>query len=541
MANVWNAIVRFEHAIERAIGLVPPADPVDDDAAAGAPSPAPVAAVTSSSSSSTSPSSSPATSPSSPASSSSSSSSTLGAPTPGSPIRAQRIRRIGDLLARFWPELTGQPSAPPQALELAIAQAGLESSFGAGWIDKSPGSAWALAHPESPPQGDMRGSNNLGARQCGLKDQGGASWRCVPYGDTEPQADGSSKPIPADFRFYGDGDGRTAEENGAYYFLRDLTKTWPVLPELVAGDITGYAHRLGPDKAHGGLFYYAGFGKTFAERERGYRKRLAQLVPEVAAALGHGRVFATMSTPDPALGGFGRDDHAMLRAWNEGRADQLGWKDLDVGPYRIRTSTEPLAVGLQPQVLPFTDLITIARSIDALPLTKAIADARWAAADIKTIVEPLNDPRGALMNDPSQNAAFLARRGPNNTQGLLRHGDHKVMILGDGMKPFGPNSMLFYDWRRADGSTWQQGLRSDHDLNWIEYDSFGDLVSRWAIYTPTGEVVDLLELLRTASPLGGPVPRFLLDELVNPASPSRVSPVAAVPNLTARGAALGVA
>jgi hypothetical protein len=172
---------------------------------------------------------------------------------------------------------------PPQALELATARALVETVAGGGWSDKS-----------AQGGGDMRGSYNFGARQCSARDEGAGPWRCVEYGDHNP--DGSS--IAAKFRYFEAGQGRSAEENGAYYFLRDLLKTWPVKAELVAGDVGRYAHRLGPDKANGGLYYFGGFGSTIPEREGSYVKAIASRLPEAAAALGHDRVHATV----PVLG-----------------------------------------------------------------------------------------------------------------------------------------------------------------------------------------------------------------------------------------------
>jgi hypothetical protein len=248
LTEIWDAVVRLEHRAERALGLHPPPEVGKALAEVAA--------------------------------------------NPGTAARAERIRGIAVNLTRYWPELSGKSGAmPPQALELALAQAGLESTWGAGWSDKTASGA-----------GDMRGSNNYGARQCGSHDTGGASWHCVPYGDTTPNADGTSTPIAASFRYYQDGEGRSAAENGAYYFLKDLTHQWPVTAELESGSVKAYAHRLGPDKANGGLYYYGGFGKNFAEREANYAKAITRFLPEVAAALGHARVMATVDN-DPPLAG----------------------------------------------------------------------------------------------------------------------------------------------------------------------------------------------------------------------------------------------
>lgn len=225
-------------------------------------------------------------------------------PKAGSPGAAARIRALKPLLSKYWTELTGDPNPmPPQALELAVSQAGLESSYGGGWTDKT-----------SKGQGDMRGSNNLGARQCGRFDTGGPSWRCVPYGDSMPMPDGSQKPIEASFRYYQAGEGRSAEENGAYYFLRDLVKQWPTAPELRTGDALMYSlilYRKGyfggfnvkaPERARmkGTLDTLVALGvpkrnvdpEQVAARVASYAKAIGMRLPEVSAALGHDKVYA---------------------------------------------------------------------------------------------------------------------------------------------------------------------------------------------------------------------------------------------------------
>lgn len=480
IADIRDRLVRAEHHLEVMIGIRHDEDTVDaTDGRGGAPLTPPGPAL---------------------------------APKPGNPQAAERIRELGGNLAKFWTEVTGRSDAmPPQALELAVAQAGLESSYGAGWKDKT-----------AEGKGDMRGSHNYGARQCGGSDSGGAAWDCREYGDTTPNADGTSTPVPAKFRFYRDAEGRTAAENGAYYFLRDLTKTWPVLNELISGDVAAYAHRLGPDKANGGLYYYAGFGKTFAERERNYAKAIAARLPEVAAALGHDRVYATPPGTDPAIAGIGS-------ATPTPALDPVTWVQIDApGGYRIWTSAEPLSSGGVRVPLSFAQAIAAARDMNSVLTTRPLSDARWAQASDKRVTNPVPSKDGAHFNDPSQNAAFAATLGPVGT--VLRHGGWKDTIL-DPLKPLvpsGPNSMAFYGWRKADGSTWQRGVSSDHNRDWIEYDSLHPVFRRDA--TLNGLPVDLLdEIARPGSPLvQAPVAPFLIEELRGSGSGTPVASADAV-------------
>jgi hypothetical protein len=466
LASAWQALIRAEHHAERLIGLHPPADPMPDTSSPAAPAPSPSAAGPSL------------------------------LPKPGDPARAERIRALAVNLARYWPELTGETEPmPPQALELVLGQAGLESTFGAGWSDHT-----------AKGGGDMRGSNNFGARQCGQSGPG-AAWTCVEYGDTSPNADGTSTPYAVTFRYFRDAEGRSAAENGAYYFLRDLVKTWPVVPQLKAGDIGAYVKRLGPDKANGGLYYYGGFGKTFADREANYGKAITRFLPEIAAALGYDRVHAIpmgaspVPVADPPMAG-------------EGDAfDPVTWIQIDApGGYRVWTTAEALSVNGTRRPMSFDQEIVAARNLNALPLTAPISDARWAQAQAKTITSPVPSKDGVHYNDAAQNAAFAAQLGPVGT--VLRDGAHKEMILGPNLKPTGPGSMLFYGWRKADGSTVQKGISSDHDRNWIEYDSFVNLVRRDAT-DPQGNPVDLLDVLSAGgSPLmAGKLPAFLDAQL----------------------------
>lgn len=307
--SLWRGVIQIEHAIERSIGLHPAPDETEGVASAASP-PGKTSAAT-----------------------------TQLAPRAGNPATAARIKRLGDLLSRYWPELSGESGPmPPQALELAVAQAGLESAWGGGWSDKT-----------ATGGGDMRGSNNFGARQCSATDAGAGPWRCEEYGDHN--ADGSA--FAAKFRYFEAGQGRSPEENGAYYFLRDLLKTWPVKKELLSGDAGRYAHRLGPDKANGGLFYFGGFGSTFAEREGSYVKAIASRLPESAAGLGHEKVYATVPvlgegkfytpTSDPRIAGVTDEWLSELgRAIVRGEHDFERW--IGLRPAETAAGSSPLTV-----------------------------------------------------------------------------------------------------------------------------------------------------------------------------------------------------
>jgi hypothetical protein len=210
-------------------------------------------------------------------------------PVPSSDAVAKRVPAVAERLQRVWKDVTGD-DMPPQALEIALAQAWLESGVaeaggGGWWTDKT-----------DKGQGNMVGSGNLGARQCSKPTDSGDYYTCVPYGDTVPQPDGSSKAIDASFMYFKagktpDGVHRDAGDAAAWRFITDITKTWPALTELKSGDVMVYAKRQGP-KAQGGNGYYQGFGATMDERVSGYARAIASHIPAVAAALGHKKVYA---------------------------------------------------------------------------------------------------------------------------------------------------------------------------------------------------------------------------------------------------------
>ena len=223
---------------------------------------------------------------------------------------AARAPRIAERFRRLWPEVTGRPGPMPEAaLEIALAQAWLESGLaeaggGGWWKDKT-----------AQGQGSMVGSGNLGSRHCGAGDTGGAYYRCVPYGDTVAQPDGTNKPYDVSFRYYTGGmcggKERDAGDCAAWDFLYDITRRWPGLAELESGDVLAYAMKLGPKygandvpnqtvfgrRYPGGTGYYGGFGKSMQKRVGGYAYAIASHLPAIAAALGHARIFAKVAAP----------------------------------------------------------------------------------------------------------------------------------------------------------------------------------------------------------------------------------------------------
>lgn len=220
-------------------------------------------------------------------------------PVPSSDAAAKRIPIVAERFRRLWPQVTGESGEmPPAALEIALSHAWLE-----GGVSEPGGGGWWTDKTDKG-QGDMRGSGNLGARQCSSANQDGAYYTCVPYGDSRPATAAelaAGKPaqikIPASFRYYKagktpDGVERSAGDAAAWDFLHDITKVWPALEELKSGNVAAYATKL---REKG---YYQGFGATKAEQINGYGRAITSHLPAVAASLGHGRIAAII---DPSF------------------------------------------------------------------------------------------------------------------------------------------------------------------------------------------------------------------------------------------------
>lgn len=172
-----------------------------------------------------------------------------------------RIRHLADLFRSVWPEaIGGTPSRG--ALQVLLGICGNE-----GWGN------W---------DGDMSGSNNFGGLQVPVSMQ--------PYGDgvtytavehIDHHYDGTE--YTTYFKYFIDGAGHTAEENGAIAYLRTVALrkendgSTPVLAPLRAGDAYGTA------KAMHDTRYYEGFPP---DPVQGYADGIVKNATLAADALG---------------------------------------------------------------------------------------------------------------------------------------------------------------------------------------------------------------------------------------------------------------
>lgn len=144
-----------------------------------------------------------------------------------------RIRHLADLFHSVWGEaIGGVPSRG--ALQVALGVCGVE-----GWGN------W---------DGEMAGSNNFGGDQVPAS-QGAAGNGVTYYGVEHGDQHLNGTVYTTYFRYYTDGGGHTAEENGAIDFLRELSA--PRRPKTGAALASGNAAATA--EAMHSEHYYEGF------------------------------------------------------------------------------------------------------------------------------------------------------------------------------------------------------------------------------------------------------------------------------------------
>jgi hypothetical protein len=201
----------------------------------------------------------------------------------------------------------------------------------------------------------------------------------------------------------------------------------------------------------------------------------------------------------------------ILQLWNDGLVDNFRWVKVQIGDYEIEVTADAAAVyGLRIPAS-FDAVLSMAGSVrDIIPPTKAIVDARWEHAAKRIVLDPI--PGGAHKADGKdpigvqQVQDWDARLGPLSP-GPLYDGGWKEWILEPGI-PEG--KAVNYGLRREDGSVWQPPGHA-HDGKWSDYSQLATFVKRKA--KRNGVEVDLLDELPKGSPLGGPLPQWIVDRL----------------------------
>jgi len=123
----------------------------------------------------------------------------------------------------------------------------------------------------------------------------------------------------------------------------------------------------------------------------------------------------------------------VVAAWQRGVIDNVYWKTIHVGPYALRVATDALSVADVRVPVSFGEVIALAKVSNYLPLTRAICDARWAAATRKVVLSPLGVPGSPelLQKYPTvraQAVEWSKRIGPKAAAGELVAGPWKEWI-----------------------------------------------------------------------------------------------------------------
>jgi len=170
----------------------------------------------------------------------------------------ERIVHLRDLFRRVWTEGTGMGAPSKASLQVVLGVSGVE-----GW------GQWS---------GEMAGSNNFGGLQVPAAMQpggDGVTYYGVPHVDHH--YDGTE--YTTYFKFFTDGGGRTAEENGAIAFLRELTRRGggKVSAAIKAGSAYDTAEAMHDSG------YYEGFPPDPVQN---YADGIVKRATEAASALG---------------------------------------------------------------------------------------------------------------------------------------------------------------------------------------------------------------------------------------------------------------
>ena len=218
--------------------------------------------------------------------------------------------------------------------------------------------------------------------------------------------------------------------------------------------------------------------------------------------------------PDPTPDQVAVIQRGILPAVQDGSVEAPTWTQVSVQGYDLMLMNEPLAVGGLRLPTNQDELYKIAALTGTVPITPAIAEARWQFA-ARRQVQPsgqVTGGKGELLNDPGQVVRANAALGPN--QGVLTDGGWKELVVVPGLQPSGRGAMAQYGYRNADATMFEHEGPSNHDEHYKGASDTPTYVSRKAL--KNGVQVDLLDEYAAGGPLGGPLPAWMIARLRGP-------------------------
>lgn len=195
-----------------------------------------------------------------------------------------------------------------------------------------------------------------------------------------------------------------------------------------------------------------------------------------------------------------------VRAWRTGKVDNFQWVSLRIGEYELQVAADCLAVNGIRLPVSFVNVIALCAKGDMLPNTKAICDARWIHGEKRIILRtrPPNNrgPDATLVKEVKE---WSGKIGPFSRSLIM--GPWKEWVLDDVKTP--GNATNYGLWG-PNGKPIQTLGHRHTDIHVDDSQMFAP-VRRTAF--KKGEKVDLLDELAKGCPLGGPLPKWLVEKL----------------------------
>lgn len=190
------------------------------------------------------------------------------------------------------------------------------------------------------------------------------------------------------------------------------------------------------------------------------------------------------STPSGASAG-GR----LLSAAQAGKLDPINWATIRLGDLDVEVAADALSAEGVRWPVTFNESIEIARALGAILPTKAIADAMVANAAVR--IEAMPQDVATMMSENTSRKFSAAIDKTINGRPGLRAGGWKHWIL-DPRLTTSKGAVNYGFWQ---GNKPIQSVGGMHNAQHYDYSQLLQPVKRYAKKAPTGESVDLLEII----------------------------------------------